>query len=251
MTLNLILFALFGLIIGSFINVLVLRTDDLASVLTGRSECPNCKTKLVWYDLIPVLSFFILKTRCRYCNKPISWQYPVVELSTGAVFVLLYYFFGLNVATFYYAAIFSILMVAVIHDIKTEEVPEIFIWIALGLSVFGFLAGGFDVWQMLLGGLIGGGFLGAIVTVSKGKWMGSGDIKIGIIMGFLLGSGVILLGLLMAFVLGSVIGLIMMGLKRKSMQDSVPFAPFLVLAIFISLLVGNYIVGLYLGYTMF
>lgn len=249
MIFNLILFLIFGLVVGSFLNVLILRTDDLVSVLNTRSRCPNCKTKLSWKDLIPVVSFLILKARCRYCDKPISWQYPVVELSTGILFAVLYYYFGLTIQTFYYIAIFSVLLVVLVHDIKTEEVPEIFVWIALGLSIFGWLAGGFGFWQMILGAIISGGFLGLIVFISKEKWMGAGDIKLGVIMGLLLGAGVAWLGLLMSFVLGSVIGLILMAFRIKSVKDSVPFAPFIILATLISLLVGRYIVAMYLGYT--
>ena len=243
-----ILFFILGLVIGSFLNVVILRMDDLRSILNSRSHCQNCKKILKWYDLIPFLSFVLLRARCRYCGKNISWQYPIVELSTAVVFAILFFAFGLSLATFFYIIVFSLLIVVFVHDLKTQMTPEAFVWIALILSALGgWYFGNFSFLNMIYGGLIGGGVLAFLVLISKEKWMGSGDIKIGLILGLLTGYPVAILGIFLAFLLGSVVGLIYMKIAHKTIKDALPFAPFLVSATFISILFGNLIINWYLG----
>ena len=243
-----ILFLIIGLSIGSFLNVLVLRIDKLSTVWRGRSECPHCKHILSWYDLIPLFSFATLMGKCRYCKKPISWQYPIVEFSVGLLFLLLFLKFGLALSLFYYLAIFSILTVVFVYDLKTQLVPETFVWIALALSFAGgWYFGNFTFWEMILGGLIAGGLFVLLVIVSKETWMGAGDIKIGLILGFLLGYPVAVFGLFSAFVLGSIVGLIYMKLGKKTIKDPLPFAPFLIISILIGMIIGKGILGWYFG----
>ena len=241
---------LLGLTIGSFLNVIIFRIDDLRTVLYDRSHCPSCKTVLKWYDLVPFLSFVMLRAKCRYCGKPISWQYPIVEICVGLLFFILFLFFGLSWAFGFYALIFSILTVVLVYDVRTKTVPEIFVWVALIISaIFGWYIGGFTISQALIGALIGGGFLALLVFISKEKWMGMGDIKIGLILGFLVGYPQALFGLFTAFVLGSLYGLVLMYFKKTDLKSSVAFAPFVILATLLAVIYGTTVTNWYLGIT--
>ncbi len=243
-----LLFLVIGLVIGSFLNVIIFRMDDLKSILNSRSHCPHCKQILGWYDLIPFISFVLLRAKCRYCGKSISWQYPLVEIGTGLSFLLLYLSFGLSLAAIFYMIIFSLLVVVFVYDLKTELTPEIFVWIALILTFLGsWYFGNLGFMNMIYGGLIGGGSLALLVYVSKEKWMGAGDIKIGIILGLLVGLHLAVFGLFLAFLLGSIAGLIYIKIANKTIKDSLPFAPFLILASFLTLLFGNIITSWYFG----
>lgn len=247
-TIYLILFFIIGLMVGSFLNVLILRIDNLKSVVNTRSRCPGCKHTLAWNDLIPLVSFFLLKGRCRYCGKKISNQYPMVEFGTGLAFAVLFLAFGLNLPLIYYLLIFSILIVVFVYDLRTQMTPEVFVWLALVLSFLGsWYFGGLGMLSMIYGGLVAGGVLALLVIVSKEKWMGSGDIKIGLILGFLVGYPAAVFGIFSAFLLGSIAGLIYMKIANKTMKDTLPFAPFLILAAYISLLYGAPIVNWYWG----
>ena len=249
MNLNLVLlFLVLGLVIGSFLNVVIFRMDELKTILNSRSHCPHCKQILQWYDLIPFISFVLLRAKCRYCGKSISWQYPLVEIGTGLTFLLLYLSFGLSLAAIFYMIVFSILVVVFVYDLKTELTPEIFVWIALVLTFLGSsYFGNLGFMNMIYGGLIGGGSLALLVYVSKEKWMGAGDIKIGIIQGLLVGLHLVVFGLFLAFLLGSIAGLIYIKISKKTIKDSLPFAPFLILASFLTLLFGDIITSWYFG----
>lgn len=238
-----------GLAIGSFLNVLIYRIDDLESVVKTRSHCPYCKKVLSWYELVPLLSFIFLWGRCKDCKEKISIQYPAVELGTAGLFLLLYYLFGVSWQMAFYALVFSILIVIFVHDIKKQLIADELVWVALVPVVLGsWYFGQFSMIHMLIGGLICGGVPALLVLVSKEKWMGSGDIKLGLICGLLVGYPRALFLMFSAFVLGAVIGVIYMVIKRKTIKDSLPFAPFLISAALITLVFGEAIIRWYLGY---
>jgi len=242
------LFFIIGLVIGSFLNVVILRVDDLKSILNSRSHCPSCKKILRWYDLVPFISFILLKARCRYCNEKISWQYPIVELSTGILFAITYMFFGLTFGTAFYLLVFSILIVILVHDLKTQYVPEGLVWTALVVSLLGsWYFNGNGLGSMIMGGLIGGGFLALLVYISKEKWMGKGDIKVGVILGLIVGYPEVLFALFLSFLLGSIVGLIVIKTAKKSLKDSLPFTPFLIIATFLTLIFGDSAINWYLN----
>lgn len=212
---NLILF-LFGLIIGSFLNVII---DRFPKIL-GRSHCSHCHKTLRWMDLIPVLSFIILKRKCRYCQNKLSWQYPLVELATGILFVL----FGFNIILIFIA----VLIIIFVYDAKHMLVPDLIVIPAIILA--------FIIWpNNWPSALIASGFFAFLVLLSKETWMGWGDVEIGALMGFLLGWPNILLALLLAFLIGSIYGIILIGLKKKKLKSAIPFGPFLVIATIICL----------------
>ena len=238
-----------GLAIGSFLNVLIFRIDDLESVIKTRSHCPHCKKVLSWFELIPLLSFIFLLGRCKDCKEKISIQYPAVELGTAGLFLLLFYLFGISWQMVFYAFVFSILIVIFVYDIKKQLIADELTWVTLILVVLGsWYFGQFSITHMLIGGLICGGVPALLVLISKEKWMGSGDIKLGLMCGLLVGYPRALFLLFSAFVLGAAIGLIYMTLKKKTIKDSLPFAPFLISAALITLVFGEVIVRWYLGY---
>lgn len=251
-TVYLVFALIFGLVIGSFLNVLVFRLDSLNTIWSTRSHCPKCKKKLLWYDLIPIFSYIFLGGRCRNCHEKISLQYPIVELSTGLLFVFLLFNFGLSIVLAFYLVIFSLLMVILVSDLQTQTIPEIFAWVGLILALMlGWYFGNLTIPSALWGGLVGGGFLAILVYGSilfggaSEKWMGAGDIKIGAIMGFLVGFPTVLLSLFSSFIIGAIVGLIYVKLQKKSIKESLPFAPFLILSTLLALVYGQYLLNWY------
>jgi leader peptidase (prepilin peptidase)/N-methyltransferase len=239
-----------GLAIGSFLDVLIYRIDDLKSVLSTRSHCVHCKYQLAWYDLIPLLSFVFLLGKCRECKQKISLQYPAVELGTAILLLLLFVIYGISWPLAFYSVIFSILIVVFVYDIQKQLIAEELVWTALVISIFSWYFGHFSILSMVLGGLICGGVPALLVVVSREKWMGSGDIKLGLLVGFLVGYPRAMFLIFLAFVLGAIIGLVYMAVKKKGLKDSLPFAPFLISAALITLVIGEPVVRWYLGYFM-
>lgn len=257
------IFFVLGLIIGSFLNVLVYRLR-VAETILGRSYCPNCKHTIAWYDNIPVLSFILLRFQCRNCRRKISWQYPLVEIFTGLSFAFVgAQFFEVGnmlswITTAYYFLIISAFIVILVYDFLYLEIPSIVLWIsavlALAFNVF------YDVSQngnfaalerWTISGLLAAGaaflFFFTLSAFSKEKWMGMGDAYLVILLGLVLGWPAIILGIFLAFSLGAIYGIILMSLKKKTMKSQVPFAPFLVVGSMIALFYYKPIVDWYFG----
>jgi len=231
--------------------------------LRGRSFCPHCKHTLGWQDLFPVFSFLLLGGKCRYCKAKISWQYPVVELATGIIFLVILKFapvlavmpgliWCLNVAFLFYIA--SSLILIFVYDLKHYLIPDIVLFPAIIITlIHDFLYSYFTVHDYsyfinsLLAVVIASGFFLAIFLISKGKWMGFGDVKLAVLMGLLLGTWNVLVALFLAFFLGAIIGLTLMVLKGKSLKSEIPFGPFLITGTFIAMLYGNQIIQWYLN----
>lgn len=250
-----ILVILLGLTVGSFLNVLILRFDELKTIWKVRSHCMKCKKEIRWYDLVPFFSYLVLKGKCRDCKKPISYQYPIIEALSAIVFVLIYFYFGLIWPALLLAIVSSILIVIAVYDVIHMEIPDILTYLGIAFAL-GYVFLSLSLSESLtLEGLIpygyailtAGGFLGFLVIVSKEKWMGSGDILLGVLMGVLLGMPNVLVALFSAFVLGSVVGLILIASRKKGLKDAVPFGPFLIAGTFVALFWGEKLIGWYLG----
>ena len=252
------------MVIGSFLNVVIARLKTKESILGKRSHCPFCKKKLNWYELIPVISFLLQKAKCLKCKRKISWQYPLVELATGLIFILIFNFSAIGgpasgwqsfISTVFLLLISCFLIVIFVYDLKYYLVPDEIIYPAIVLTflyqLFGIWYFGdwnlFGFWNLMLGALVGGAFFLIIVLISKGKWMGMGDVKIGVLMGLLLGLSHLFTALFLAFLSGAIISGVLLILKKKGLKSEIPFGPFLTGATFITLLWGDILVRWYLG----
>ncbi|HLC99503.1 MAG TPA: prepilin peptidase [Patescibacteria group bacterium] len=263
-TLLSVFFFLFGTAIGSFLNVVVLRAPRNISIVSDRSHCPRCKHKLAAWDLVPVFSFLFLRGRCRYCKKKISWQYPLVEASLGIIFIAGFFVFGVSVQFFLFAVYSSFLVAIFILDYTKYIIPD-FLSVPAMLAA---LAGSFIIvltnrqtftisdFSAIAGNLgwavlIGGGFFLAQFLISRGRWVGGGDIRLGVVMGLMLGFPVIIAALGLAYVVGAFWSLGLMAMKRKTIKDALPFGTFLTFSTVVCLLWGEEIVRGYMKFIGF
>lgn len=241
---------LLGISIGSFINVVIYRLAKKKSPFKGRSFCPNCKHKLIWKDLFPILSFIVLKRRCRYCKKKISYIYPTVEIITGILFVLAFLKVGINntelVRLFYFWFVITILIIVFIYDLKYYIILDRVILPATIIIFFinVFILNSSILTSILNYGfavLIGGLFFFIQFYLTKGKGIGGGDIRLGLFMGAVTGWYEIIYALIIAYLLGGIISIAFILFKKANLSTKLPFAPFLTIATFIILLYNDYI----------
>jgi leader peptidase (prepilin peptidase) / N-methyltransferase len=236
---------LFGLIIGSFLNAVVYRLRNKKSFLKGRSFCPKCKKSLSASDLIPVLSFIFLRGKCRYCKKKISKQYPLVELGTGVVFLILYIKFGLTLEFFIYALYSVFLILIFVYDLLYYLVLDVVSVPAIIVGFIGSLVFGISLTNLLIGGIIGLSFFLIQFVISKGKWIGGGDLRLGLMCGFMVGWPKILPLLVITYISGAIISVMLLASKKKKWKDSVPLGIFLTLATLVVILFGDKIIDWY------
>lgn len=264
----LIIFFILGLIIGSFLNVVICRLE-LAESILGRSRCPRCKSLIRWYDNIPLLSFILLRARCRDCQEKISWQYPSVELAAGIIFTAVgYYFFTISnfqawAETLFYLGIFSLLLVIFVYDLKFMEIPMVALWIGVGWTIAYFIfsdANSFNSAGSVLSLKLISGTMGAAMTFlfffalsyfSKEKWMGMGDAYLALLAGLVIGWPKILLALMLAFTIGAVCSIILIALKKKTMKSQIPFAPFLIAGVMLTVFLERLLASTAYWYYIF
>ncbi|GAB6267284.1 MAG: A24 family peptidase [Smithella sp.] len=223
---------IFGAAIGSFLNVCIFRLPAETSIVKPRSQCPHCKHPLRYYDNIPLISFFFLRGKCRDCGGAISWRYPLVELITALLALLLFLKFGLTLSFLIYFIFTAVLIVITFIDLDHQIIPDILT--LPGIPIF-FLAAIFLVkipWmEALIGLLIGGGVLLAIAFVyellTKREGMGGGDIKLLAMIGGFLGWKSLIFILLFSSLAGAIVGITAMIIKKQDMKYAVPFGPFL------------------------
>lgn len=244
---------IFGLIIGSFLNVVIYRLNSGEGVVRKRSNCPHCHHQLNWSDLIPVLSFIFLKARCRYCQKPISWQYPLVELFTALIFVLGYLIIqgqpsGLSLSLLVLYIFSSFLIVIFVYDLKHYLILDRVSLSAFLAALILNLLSGKSLINLLAASSLAAGFFLLQFVVSKGKWIGGGDLRLGLVMGAMLGWPNILVALSLAYLSGAVIGLALIVFKKKKLDSQIPFGTFLTAATLTTLLWGEPIFNWYLNY---
>jgi leader peptidase (prepilin peptidase)/N-methyltransferase len=224
----------FGLIIGSFLNVCIFRLPDNRSIVYPGSHCPSCGHAIAWYDNIPLLSYIILRGRCRYCHARISLQYPVVETLTAIVMLLLAYSYPpLHTAKFWVYSIFaSSLIVISFIDLKHYIIPDIITmpgiplgvicsWFFTETGIKNALAGGFTGFLFLL--LVAEGY--RIITGNDG--MGGGDIKLAGMIGTFTGLEGVLFSILFGAMSGAIVGSIILWKTKKDSKTPIPFGPFL------------------------
>ncbi len=246
---------LFGLVFGSFLNAVIYRLHAGKSWVKGRSICPRCKHQLHFWDLIPVISWLALGRKCRYCSKPISWQYPLVELAVGIGFVLAYLtaMTGTDPSHRLLLAIswmidLLFLTIVFVYDWKYYLILDAVIYPAAIIAFVINLFLGISWGEMLFAAIIGAGFFLLQYILSRGTWIGQGDIRLGGLMGIMLGWPGIMAALFVAYVVGSVVGVTLIMLGKKQWGGQIPFGTFLSAATFVILLYGQQILQWYLGY---
>lgn len=254
MILYLIAAFIVGSAIGSFLNVVIDRSVKRENILAiNRSYCDHCRVTLKSLDLVPILSFLFLGAKCRYCRRPISWQYPIVELACGALFALTFWVlvssgaFSFGLLAYYFFLIAIMIVVSVI-DFKFSLIPTTLVFIGCLVSLFFnyfFLPSNLFV-EHVLGAFAASVFFLVIVLATFGKGMGQGDISLAFLIGMALDLKATILAIFLAFLTGGLVSLLLIVLGRKRFGQTVPFAPFLVLGFLVSLFWAAPIINWYL-----
>ncbi|OGY67867.1 MAG: hypothetical protein A3H63_00440 [Candidatus Harrisonbacteria bacterium RIFCSPLOWO2_02_FULL_45_10c] len=277
----------FGLSVGSFLNVISLRYSPERNLLAtanhpSRSRCLSCGHELSWLELIPIFSFLIQRGRCRQCQVPLAWQYPLVELASGFIFLLPIYLQNPLIPTALFLiqsavwiSVFLIFLLIWTIDFRLLLIPDglILALTALGLLLIGVTAtsGQFGEWQ---GSFIGNfaalfGFrsnvwinhglaavagalaIGIIILITRGRGMGMGDLKLAVPLGLLFGWPDIIFVLAFSFLIGAIISLALLAFKKSTMKDMVPFGPFLVMGSLTVFFFGKVILENYFNFFGF
>ena len=239
-----IFFALYGIVIGSFLNVLILRLPLKESITLKRSHCMTCGHTLSWYELIPLFSYLFLGGKCRHCKAHISVQYPIVEAANGILYVVFFLAKGITVETFLYCLAASALLALSVIDWRTQEIPLGFILFILTLGLVRLFTD-LENWSQYVIGLFAVSvFLLLIDLVTKGRGIGHGDIKLMAATGLLLGWKLIIIAFIMACIIGTVVHLIRMAVMKVGRK--LAFGPYLSMGICIAMIWGEQLVSWYL-----
>ncbi|MBI4158607.1 MAG: prepilin peptidase [Candidatus Yanofskybacteria bacterium] len=236
-----VLIFLIGLSVGSFFNVVIFRFGTGKSIVKGRSKCPNCDSVIRWFNLVPVLSYFMLQSRCRACNKKISPLYPVVEISTAAILLLLF----LNTPvvshlTALNAFIILFLVLVIFLDIRYLIIPDkILILLAIAAVGLKLLTGNANFIHLFISALGLTAFFAILYTVSRGEWIGLGDIKLIFFIGFLLGYPMGYLAIVTAVWLAAIFSIILLATGKANVKTEIPFGSFLSAATIIFIIFNN------------
>lgn len=242
---TILIFFIFGLLIGSFCNVLIYRIRKSMSFIKPPSHCFSCEKEISWRDNMPVISFLILKGKCRHCRAKISWQYPTVEFLAGITWGLIGYLYTFGFIENLYVAvlwslIFSALWVVFIYDWKYMEIPMGLVWFSFVLIILiNFIVDRSDVagfgsffGSVLfingLSGLVAFIFFFGLSFVSNEEWMGYGDSFLALLIGLALGPVACFLALLSAFCVGAIFSIMIIALGKAGLKSQVPFGPFLI-----------------------
>jgi len=241
---------LFGSLVGSFLNVCIWRLPRGQSIVKPPSRCPRCRTRIAPRDNVPLISYLVLRGRCRNCGQHISIRYPVVEALTGALAALLFIVFGVTLQAATLFLLVCLLIVATFTDLDRMIIPDRITLpgIVLGLAINTMVSPG-DIWRFLLGAVVGGAtllmvaFLGEMIF--KKESMGGGDLKLAALVGAFLGWQSVLLSLFAAILVGALTGLalIVVGLKRR--QQYIPFGPFIAIGTVVVIFWGSDIIRAY------
>ncbi|MDY0234544.1 MAG: prepilin peptidase [Gudongella sp.] len=243
---------IYGLLIGSFLNVLIYRIPKNESIVFPGSHCPICSHKLAWYDNVPLFSYLFLKGKCRYCGTGISQQYPLIESLNALIYIILFIKFGFSAIFIFYALVSSALIAIAIIDLKQLIIPDslvisIIIITVLYKSINFFVYGiSPSILDSFLGLLIAGGLFLAIVILSRGG-MGGGDVTLIGALGFVLGVKYILLTIFLSFLYGAIISVFLLATKIKTRKDPIPFGPFIILSFFTTIFFAESLLNWYIN----
>lgn len=224
---------LLGLTFGSFANVLIWRLPR-GKKITGRSICPKCFNRIKWYDNIPLLSFSLLKGKCRNCKRKISLRYPMVELATGVIFLLLYLKFGFSTEFLLFSLVAVLLIAIFVIDLTSQIIPDELVF--AGIAIVLLFPIPHSLYANLFAGFSAALFLLLTHLITKGKGMGLGDVKFAILGGVLVGLTNVFQWLFLAFLTGASVGCILILIKKLKLKSKIVFGPFLVFALFLVIL---------------
>lgn len=241
-----IIIFLYGIVIGSFLNVCIYRIPKQENIVKIRSHCMNCGYQLRWYDLVPICSYLCLKGKCRSCKQKISVQYPLIELLNGVLYCIVFAVYGISVEALLYALLASALITLSVIDFRTYEIPAGINIVILTLGLIRVATDYADWPDYAVGFLLVSGFLYMVYLVTKGRGIGGGDIK-------LMAAGGLLLGwkrILLAFVLGCIIGSVIHTARMKvsGQGHMLAFGPYLSAGILISALAGDQMIAWYVSW---
>jgi leader peptidase (prepilin peptidase) / N-methyltransferase len=219
----------------------------------GQVILPKCGHKIAWYDNLPVFSFIILRGKCRHCSKKISWQYPAVELAVGILFVMVFYdHLQTGLGTFEQTIslardwlIITVMTALFVFDLRWYILPDaLTLPAALSLFALNILAG-FSLWNLLISGIIGSSFFLVQYLISKGKWIGGGDIRMGLLMGIALGWPLTIVAIFLSYILGSLVSIPLLLSGKKKFGSKIPLGVFLAAGTVITVLWGTEIKDFY------
>ncbi len=235
-------------------NVVIYRLKTRQKLCFSGSLCPECKIRLKWYDLMPLLSFIFLKGHCRYCGKKISWQYPLVEFLSGLIWISIAYKsnfqFSINFQSIfnfqffnfiYYIFIFSVLLVIAVYDFKWRIIPDKIVYLAIVIALIYNLFNALSLFTASVAFL----FFFLIFYFSSGRAMGLGDAKLAFLIGLFLNPLLAIAAFMSAFIIGAVFGIILIGFGKKTLKSQIAFGPFLILGASIVFFFSSFFVKLF------
>lgn len=243
--LSIIIF-LYGITIGSFLNVCICRLPKKENIITVRSHCVSCGCQLKWYDLIPLFSWLVLGGRCRKCKARISVQYPIIEALNGVLWLTIFFVCGVSIETALYCIMASALLALSVIDLRTYEIPFGFNLIITALGLIRVLTDLSNWTEYVIGFFAVSAPLYLLYVITKGRGIGGGDVKLMAAAGLLLGWRLAILGFLVGCILGSIIHVIRM--RVSSAEHVLAMGPYLSAGIFIAALWGGRLLDWYLGF---
>ncbi len=235
---------LYGIVIGSFLNVLIYRVPKKENIAVVRSHCMSCGYQLRWFDLVPLFSWLVLGGRCRKCKEKISIQYPLIEALNGIFYLMVFHHYGLSIESLLYCLLVSALLALSVIDFRTYEIPVGFNYFILALGLVRVVTD-FQNWSdYLIGFLAVSAFLYVLYLVSGGSAIGGGDVKLMAACGLLIGWKLNVLAFLLGCILGSVIHLIRMRVSKEG--HMLAMGPYLSMGVFLSVLYGDRFIQWYI-----
>lgn len=254
-----------GTSIGSFLSVAIHRIhNNQPGIFLGRSTCGHCKKQLEWTDLIPILSYVMLKGKCRYCDEKLSIHYLFLELSLGLIFLSIVLNFPFinevtnevnwqNILHTFFFSIYSTFFIGIFfYDLKYMQIPSIFLFPFIAVTLIGSLFFGEpEISNMIIAFIISLVFFGGQILISKGKWLGGGDLYLAISMAFIFGWKLFLISIVLTYIIGSIISIILMIAAKTDIKSKIAFAPFMILASLITIFYGENILKWYLSLLNF
>ncbi|MBN2753771.1 MAG: prepilin peptidase [Candidatus Goldbacteria bacterium] len=230
---------IYGAVIGSFLNVCIYRIPEKKSIVSPPSACPKCGNFIKWYDNIPILSYFILGRKCRFCGEKISIRYPVIEFITGLLFVLFFIKFGVEKIYFFYIIMVGYLITLALIDIDRKIVPDgILKYMLITGAVFSvFKFGGINLFEGIIGAAAGGTLLLILNYFTNGK-IGEGDVKLAAVLGMCVGAAAVFDIIFYSFIAGGFVAVFLIVTRKNGRKDEIAFVPFIAAGFLIKFLLA-------------